>query len=179
MSDDAIVFHDIIKFAWGNGHAVNYYGADNTSPHAALCRGIQRRVVRAEVTYILKNVSELMPTSKAKPGHSSATPSTQSIDLNVDAGGPQRHEAMALTLVPILHRPVSVVQLLLKRLLDFDGSLQSRQQHILLDQGLIWPQWLIWPHPGLPYAAQRCIITGGFMGVSCEYRHDTGLMVRC
>lgn len=172
MSDDAIVFHDIIKSAWGQGHAVNYYGADNASPHAALCRGIQRGLVRAEVTYILKKVSELMPTSKPKPGHSAATPSTQSVELNVDAGGAERHEAMALTLVPILHRPVSVVQLLLKRLLDFDGSLQSRQQHILSDQ------WLI-PYPGLPYAAQRCIITGGFMGVSCEYRHDTRLMVRC
>lgn len=62
VTDDALLLHDIIKCAWQQGHPVCYYGADNASPHASLCRGIQRGLVLQEINSSQNGFPTEMPT---------------------------------------------------------------------------------------------------------------------
>ena len=171
VTDDALLLHDIIKCAWQQGHPVCYYGADNASPHAALCRGIQRGLVLQEIKFISKWIPNRdANTESTRCPSAIVSQCTNEGEELSDATAGLEPESLAVALVPHLQRPVSVVQLMLEQLMHGEGTPKERQKRILSDQ------WVI-PYPGLPYAAQRCCITGGFLGVSCEYRHDTRLMV--
>ena len=150
-SDDAVMLHNIIQRAHDQGRMVSFFGADNAAPHAALARGIIRRMSIPEADTLL---STLESTSSGE-----------------GTGEYSDWESLAISLVPKLQRPISVIQHLLRNLTQINGTKRQRIDQLLADQ------WTV-PYQGLPYAFQKCAITGGLLGISPEWRHDNRLMVR-
>lgn len=148
--DDATMLHDVIKRAQSHGRSISFYGADNAAPHAALARGIVRRL-------------------SAPEGHALFDVLASSIK-DLAANECPNWENVAATLVARFQRPISVLQHMLQRLMEADGSKAKRVEEMAADQ------WTV-PYLGLPYAFHICAITGRLLGISPEWRRDNRLMV--
>lgn len=166
VSDDAAMLHGIVTAAQTAGRQICFYGADNASPHAALSRGIVRGLSLNEVT-LLRRTAELVVTAATH-----VLDGARRADLvcapTID------WEETVVGLVPILHRPISVIMRLLKEVHGappFVRSTSDMLAHVIANQ------WSL-PYPGLPYALLRCDITSRLLGLSCEWRHTGRLLVR-
>lgn len=167
VNDDATTLHGVIKAAMKHGRDVSFYGADNASPHAALSRGIVRTLTTSEAKAIREAVKAAIEEGCLR------VPEVEEGSSTVDMVKPW--EAVAVGLVPLLHRPISIVQRLLA--LEHAAGDKTRPDLDLVRQKLTPSQWLV-PYPGLPYAMHYCGLTGKLLGLSCEWRHTLRLLVR-
>lgn len=157
-ADDISMLHLIITQAYANGRVVTCFGTDNAAPHAALQRGIVRRLCKAELSAIV-NAAESFIKDTEMTGQGST-----------DNTNPVYWEPASKAIAPAFQRPISALMDLLAAYHAATGTRSERAQTVLKRQ------WTI-PFPGLPIAAQRCGVSGHLLGISSEWRHDNRLMV--